>query len=128
MAAKTNRDRDAYVAHLLAGGSSVSAAAKLSGLSRATIARRMHDDEFRELLRNEVALLVEAGRRHLLADAASVRGVLAKIANDDEERAMPRIAAIRAILEYGLKYTELADVKVRLESLEDQWREFKNDL
>lgn len=126
--ATANHDRDVLLAHLLAGGKSLSEAARLAKVSRSTVARRRKDPEFVALIEQEVEALVGESRRQLVSHANTVTAVLVSIAGDKSEKATSRVAACRSVLEYGLRFSEMVDVKSRLSSLEEAWTTFKNDL
>ena len=127
MGSIAKRDRDAYLAHLLASGRSLNEAAKLARCSRATVARRRADPEFGELLRREVQLIVEEARRHLVANANKATQVLVEISSDRQQKAMSRIAAARSLLEFGLRFTEVIDVNARLRTLESEWAQYREE-
>ena len=74
----------------------------------------------------EFADALERGRREALADAAhrmaagysDTVDALQAIVRDDSAADPARVAAARALLEYGLKFAELTDVNRRLDKLE----------
>ena len=75
----------------------------------------------------EFAEALERGRREALADAAhrisagysDTVDALQAIVQDDSAADPARVAAARALLEYGLKFAELTDVNKRLDKLEE---------
>lgn len=75
----------------------------------------------------EFADALERGRREALADAAhrisagysTTVDALQGIVQDDAAADPARVAAARALLEYGLKFAELTDVNRRLDKLEE---------
>ena len=91
------------------------------------MARRRQDPEFIELIEEEVQLLVRQSRQLLVANANKVTAVLVSIAGDTTEKAMSRVAAARSVLEYGMRYSEMIDMKARLAELEAQWRQFREE-
>lgn len=97
------------------------AAARACGISARTLYRLEHSDaEFRTAL--------EAGRRAALSDAlhdlastypAAVETLRQTAANEQAQDGA-RVAAARAILEFGLKFSEAADLEQRIAALEQQ--------
>ena len=93
-------------------------AARACGLSTKTLQGYEKLPEFAEAL--------ERGRREALADAAhrmaagysGTIDALQTIVQDDAAADPARVAAARALLEYGLKFAELTDVNRRLDKLE----------
>ena len=75
----------------------------------------------------EFAEALERGRREVLADAAhrisagysNTVDALQAIVQDDSAADPARVAAARALLEYGLKFAEITDVNRRLDRLEE---------
>lgn len=97
------------------------AAARACGISARTIYRLEHSDaEFRTAL--------EAGRRAALSDALHSLSatypqaveVLRRVAANEQAQDGARVAAARAILEFGLKFSEAADLEQRIAALEQQ--------
>ena len=74
----------------------------------------------------EFAEALEKGRREALADAAhrisagyaDTVDALQAIVRDDAAADPARVAAARALLDYGLKFAEITDVNRRLDKLE----------
>ena len=74
----------------------------------------------------EFADALERGRREALANAAhrisagysNTVDALQDIVQDDSAADPARVAAARALLEYGLKFAEITDVNKRLDKLE----------
>lgn len=74
----------------------------------------------------EFAEALETGRRAALADAAhrmaagytQTVDALQAIVQNEETADASRVAAARALLEYGLKFAELTDINKRLDKLE----------
>ena len=95
-------------------------AARLCGLSVKTLQVYEAQPEFAEAL--------ECGRRELLAEAAhrmaagytQTVDTLQEIVSNPDSADASRVAAARALLDYGLKFAELVDVNRRLDRLEEQ--------
>lgn len=83
----------------LLGGSTWPEAAEQAGCSRATVARRMADPEFRgELTRRQADARNEVERR-LVAVATSAVDTLTTILSDDSQPAAARVMAARTVLD-----------------------------
>ena len=75
----------------------------------------------------EFAEALERGRREALADAAhrisagysNTVDALQAIVQDDAAADPARVAAARALLEYGLRFAEITDVNKRIDRLEE---------
>lgn len=93
-------------------------AARVCGLSTKTLQGYEKLPEFADAL--------ERGRREALADAAhriaagysNTVDALQAIVQDDTAADPARVAAARALLEYGLKFAEITDINKRLDRLE----------
>lgn len=94
-------------------------AARVCGLSTKTLQGYEKDPAFAEAL--------ERGRREALADAAhrisagysTTVDALQDIVQDDSAADPARVAAARALLEYGLRFAEITDINKRLDKLEE---------
>lgn len=93
-------------------------ASRQCGLGLRTIQDYEKQPEFAEAL--------EHGRRELLADAAhrmaagytQTVDTLQEIVENPDTPDASRVAAARALLDYGLKFAELTDINKRLDRLE----------
>lgn len=94
-------------------------AARACGLSTKTLQGYEKIPEFADAL--------ERGRREALANAAhrisagysNTVDALQDIVQDDSAADPARVAAARALLEYGLRFAEITDVNKRLDKLEE---------
>ena len=94
-------------------------AARLCGLSTKTLQGYEKQPEFAEAL--------ERGRREALAAAAhriaagysDTVDTLQEIVQNPDTADASRVAAARALLDYGLKFAELTDINKRLDRLEE---------
>lgn len=94
-------------------------AARVCGLSTKTLQGYEKLPEFADAL--------ERGRREALADAAhrmaagysDTVDALQAIVQDDSAADPARVAAARALLEYGLRFAEITDINKRLDKLEE---------
>ena len=69
----------------------------------------------------EFADALERGRRKMLADAARYSDTvdtLQEIVENPDTPDASRVAAARALLDYGLKFAEITDINKRLDKLE----------
>jgi len=78
--ANGKRARDELIVAALATGSTYDEAAKKAGVSRATVARRMSEWEFRAHVAEERERIVDGGRGTLVAQALAAADVLAELA------------------------------------------------
>ncbi len=118
---KARKADDALVL-ALACGLSAEQAAKQSGVSPATVYRRLQDPAFQqraEELRHE--MLTRAAAMLTAAGVESVR-TLADLLKPSYA-ATVRLNAARAILEHGVKLRALVEVEARLQDLEDRVEE-----
>ena len=102
----------------LASGATVEKAARTSGLSRATVYRRLEDPDFkRRLVATRSAMLSRAVGT--LADASTEAATtLRALLGADSETV--RLGACRAILELGTRLRESEELAQRLSALEAQ--------
>lgn len=97
----------------------IKAAAQAAGVDYRTMRRYLDDAEFLAEYRHiTTEMLADARMRgqQLLSPAMET---LAEICNDAAAKATERIAAARAILEWGIRLTEFTDIVERLEALEN---------
>ena len=107
---------DAILAALLTSDTQKDAAKK-AGVCEKTIYNKLSDEEFyskyskaRKTLVNKAAFQIQ---RALSTSISELRTIVEKGAKDSD-----RISAARALLEYGLSYTELAEIKRQIAELE----------
>lgn len=96
----------------------VEAAAAGCGVAKATIYRRMQEPAFKEEYTRRRRQLVEAACGALQGRIGEAVEALAEIMNDGSAGKMARVQAARAVLEFGIKCTELLDIMPRIEALE----------
>jgi transcriptional regulator with XRE-family HTH domain len=108
----------ALVAALLAGGS-YEDAARATGCSRSTVARRMRDAAFRDQL--------DALRREVLARAADILAAqsvasveaLAQLRDDTALPPSVRARAARDLLDLAVRYRDSSELAARIAAIED---------
>lgn len=115
------RNQDKAMAALLTSDTQADAAEK-SGLSVRTLRCYMSDPAFaEEYNRRRLEQVTDAARQIQNRLQAAV-AILAEIMTSDKPitAARERIVAARSLLEFGLKYTELADIMTRIKALEER--------
>ncbi len=113
---KTIVNDDAILAALLTSDTRKEAAEK-AGVSERTLYNKMNNVDFnikyakaRKSLVNKAAFQIQ---RALSTSISELRKIVEKGAKDSD-----RISAARALLEYGLSYTELSEIKKQIAELE----------
>lgn len=96
----------------------VKEAAAKAGTTDNTIRRYMKDPEFVTVYKERVSEIMEAATRNLQQNFNAAIDRLGRIVADDEESGTNQIAAARALLDYGLKFTEFNDILSELETAE----------
>jgi hypothetical protein len=117
MPQKGKQNADHLLLLALACGATIEGAARQSGLSEATVYRRLRDADFRRQIQELRADMVQRTAATLTAAGSeSVKTLLAL-----QQATIPhavRLGAARAVLEMGLKLREAADLEQRLGALE----------
>lgn len=96
----------------------VKEAAAKAGTTDNTIRRYMKNHEFVTVYKERVSEIMEAATRNLQQNFNAAIDRLGRIVADDEESGTNQIAAARALLDYGLKFTEFNDILSELETAE----------
>lgn len=113
------RNQDKAIAALLTSNTQAEAAKKC-GMSERTLRVYLDDPEFfTEYQRRRQQMVTDATRKLQLYMQSSI-DTLYEIKNDAETPPAVRANAARALLDYGLKYTEVADLAERIAALERQ--------
>ena len=93
-------------------------AAKVAGVSERTIYNLLQDAAFmNEYNEARHALIADAATQAQKALSSAI-AALRDIVNDYNYTAGARVSAARALLEYGLRLTEISDINARLDELE----------
>jgi hypothetical protein len=119
MSRRGRRNADQVLAMSLACGATIEAAAKSTGLSEATVYRRLKDPDFQKQLQDIRVDMVQRTAGMLSASAMEAVKTLLSL----QQMAVPaavRLGAARAILEIGIKIREAANLEQRLANLEQQ--------
>lgn len=90
-------------------------AAEAAGITSKTIRQYLQDPEFKEAYEKAFAGLVETATRQAQQSLTPALFTLRSIAQDKSQGASVRIQAARALLEYGLRLTEMTDILRDLE-------------
>lgn len=85
-------------------------AALKAGISERSLEYYLKDSEFQQQYRQAVAQVIEGTARQAQQAMSPALSVLQAILQDAEESSSSKIAAARALLEYGLRLTEFSDI------------------
>ncbi|KAF5038658.1 hypothetical protein DSECCO2_551980 [anaerobic digester metagenome] len=115
---KTDIMREKILSALLSC-SSVKAAAEKAGVSPRTVYNYMNrDPTFKQRYEKEKAQLVTAATEQIQRSLSPAITALSSIAEDEAVPPAARVQAARALLEYGIRLTEIDDIYKRLDELE----------
>lgn len=118
----TNRQQKALAA--LIRSPTVEEAAQAAGIGYSTLRRWLsEDDDFRQAYQKELAGLVSDAAAQAKQSLSPALSTLREIVEDQYVPAAARVSAARALLDYGLRLTEIIDIIPRLEALENELRE-----
>ena len=111
------KNTEKVLAALLSSDTQVEAAEKC-GLSDRQLRNYLADQNFSaEYQRRKTALVTDATRQLQSSYQTAIRA-LRDIVEDEASGAAARISAARALLDTGLRFTEISDIMTRLEALE----------
>lgn len=102
----------------LASGATQESAAASAGCSKATVARRLRDPDFRRRVSEARHDHMRRSIDRLTAGGLVAATVLIQIAGDRDAPASARVAAAGKVLELGYRGVELLDVETRLADLQ----------
>lgn len=97
----------------------ITAASKASGISEATIYRRLAEPDFKKAYDARRRQVVEVACGALQNRLSEAVDALSDIMNDGKASKMARAQAARTVLEYGIKTLETLDILPRLEALQE---------
>jgi hypothetical protein len=117
MAARGRKNADDALLLALACGATIENAARKAGVSERTVRRRLADPAFKRRLDGIRGDMVQRSMGMLTAAAMEAVKTLVAL-QDRDQPAAARLGAARAILEYGAKLREEADLTKRVEALE----------
>ena len=115
------KNREKAMAALLASDTQAEAAAKC-GISDRALRGYLADPSFNAEYQRRKRQLVSDATRQIQASYQSAIRALRGIVESDMSAEGAKISAARALLEYGLRFTEMNDVLPRLEELEQTVR------
>lgn len=95
-------------------------AAEVAGICSKTLSRYLEDQEFLREYKRASLSLVDDATRQIQRSMSSAIIRLRRIVESDDEATTNHIQAARALLEYGLRYTEFADILRELEEVEGE--------
>lgn len=98
------------------------AAAMAAGIDEKTLRGYLENETFLGEYRRAFTRMIEETTRAAQMALSPAIATLRSICEDTEAPAMARISAARCILDMGMKLTEINDIELRLEALEDAHR------
>jgi len=123
--AKVVNSRERVLAALLSS-TTRKEAAKKAGVSERTVYEYLQDTGFATRYADLRRGLVKDATAQLQQGLSPAINALQTIVTDDKADIRARVASARALLEYGIKYSELTDVYARLDELEGKEDEGDN--
>ena len=105
------------MAALLSSDTQIDAASKC-GITDRTLRSYLADPDFNAEYQRRKRQLVSDATRQIQASYQSAVRALRGIVESDISSAGEKISAARALLEFGLKFTEINDIMIRLEDVE----------
>lgn len=115
---KNSKEAQALAA--LVSSSTVRQASAASGIPERTLWRLLEKPDFSARLEQEKEKLISTASDSLKAKVHAATRAIADVMEDADAPAAARITAAKTILEYALRYAEMADVIHRLDELERQ--------
>lgn len=116
------KNHEKAMAALLSSDTQTEAAEK-AGISERTLRGYLAEPEFSaEYYRRKRQLVSDATRQIQTSYQAAINALRGIVENEKSSES-GRISAARALLEYGLKFTESHELMVRVEELENQVKE-----
>lgn len=110
------------IAALLASPTIKQAAKKLN-MSESTLYNYLKEDEFREKYNSAKTAILNQTAGYIQENMAIAAENIINIINDETIPPQTRLNASKTIIEYGIKFTEIADILPRLEALEEQTKQ-----
>jgi len=115
------------MAALLTSGTRREAARK-AHVSESTIYNYLQDPVFSEEYENRRKQLITDASDQIQRGLAPAISTLREIAEDVKASKNARVAAARALIEYGIRLAEITDIYKRIDRLEEQAKEGENGL
>lgn len=98
-------------------------AAKAAGIDPATLRRYFQDPEFVSELKKAFSNAIDEATSYAKLSLHPALATLRRIAEDKTAPVMAQVSASRSLLEYGQKLIETNDILLRLEALEDAYKQ-----
>ena len=117
---RTTKKAEALAA-LLTTTTQKEAAAK-AGISCRTLSTYLADLDFRRQYEEELQKIAQSASAKLKKYMSEAVDVLHTTATSEDTGATARVAAARALLDYGLKVSEMDDLRGKLEELEERMK------
>jgi hypothetical protein len=121
-----NRGEHQLIAGLVAGHS-VREAAALANMSESTAYARLRKSEFRRLVAEAKAAVVQATVAKLSSAAGELVELLMEVARNKKAPASARVSAMRAGLEFGFRGNSAGNFEDRLAEVEERMRKTHGD-
>ena len=115
---KNSKEAQALAA--LVSHSTVRQSAAASGIPERTLWRFLERPDFSERLEAEKGKLIATASDSLKSKLTAATTTLANVMEDVDTPPQVKVTAARTILEFSLRYSEMADVLHRLDELERQ--------
>ena len=115
---KASRSEEKIIAALLEAPS-VTEAARRCGISERTFWRYLKRDDFRQRYESAKRQILEHAMNRLQTSMGEAVETLREIARDADNPPAARVAAARAVLEFGLRALETGELAERLSRLEE---------
>lgn len=113
---KNSKEAQALAA--LVSHSTVRQAAATSGIPERTLWRLLERPDFSARLEQEKIKLIATASDSLKSKLTAATATLANVMEDEDTPPQAKISAAKLILEFSLRYSEMADVLHRLDGLE----------
>ena len=94
-------------------------AAEVSGVADRTVRRFLADADFRRELSERRLALIDGAAGALQAKISAAIETIGEIMQNEKAKPTDRLAAAKAILDYGIRYTELYDLAKRIAAIEE---------
>ena len=113
------KNREKALAALLSSDTQAEAAQK-SGIGERTLRSYLADPDFNAEYRRRKRQLVTEATKQIQASYQAAINALRGIVEGEKSSESGRISAARALLEYGLKFTDTNEIMIRMEEIEKQ--------
>ena len=96
----------------------IGSAAQKAGIAKKTLWRWLQTESFREAYRRTRGEVVRHAMAQIMAAMTTAIDSLCQVMGDTEAPASARVSAAKAVLDFGLKASELEDLDARVAKLE----------